>query len=121
MAVIEEVFTNAGRAPSNCNTQPWFAHVVTGDKLEQLRQELPEKFIAGDMAADYPYEGKYQGVYRDRQYASATALYEALSISRENRRINDRLGFLTTIDSLALPPFVSSLCRPNLGYERPAI
>ena len=34
---------------------------------------------------------------------------------------NDRLGFLTTIDSLAHLPFVSSLCRPNLGYERPAI
>jgi len=85
VSVIEDIFLNAGRAPSNCNTQPWFAHVVTGDKLEKLRQELPEKFIAGDMAADYPYEGKYQGVYRDRQYASATALYEALHIPREQK------------------------------------
>ncbi|MEL0137868.1 MAG: nitroreductase family protein, partial [Halieaceae bacterium] len=30
-SVIEAVFGTAQRAPSNCNTQPWFVHVVTGD------------------------------------------------------------------------------------------
>ena len=36
--IIESVFGTAQRAPSNCNTQPWFVHVVTGEKLERLRE-----------------------------------------------------------------------------------
>ena len=50
--LIESVFGTAQRAPSNCNTQPWFVHVVTGETLEQLRQELPAKFAAGEIAFD---------------------------------------------------------------------
>jgi len=27
--VIKHIFSSALRAPSNCNTQPWYAHIVT--------------------------------------------------------------------------------------------
>lgn len=30
--IIDSVFAPALRAPSNCNTQPWFVHIVTGDR-----------------------------------------------------------------------------------------
>ena len=83
--IIESVFGGAQRAPSNCNTQPWFVHVVTGETLEQLRAELPAKFSAGEIALDFPYDGQYEGVYKERQYASATALYDALGIPREEK------------------------------------
>ena len=83
--IIESVFGGAQRAPSNCNTQPWFVHVVTCETLEQLRAELPAKFAAGEIALDFPYEGHYEGVYKDRQYASATALYDSLGIAREQK------------------------------------
>ena len=83
--IIASVFGGAQRAPSNCNTQPWFVHVVTGETLEQLRAELPAKFAAGEIALDFPYDGQYEGVYRDRQYASATALYDSLGIARERK------------------------------------
>ena len=83
--IIASVFGGAQRAPSNCNTQPWFVHVVTGETLEQLRAELPAKFAAGEIALDFPYDGQYEGVYRDRQYASATALYDSLGIAREQK------------------------------------
>ena len=83
--IIASVFGSAQRAPSNCNTQPWFVHVVTGETLEQLRVELPAKFAAGEIALDFPYDGQYEGVYRDRQYASATALYDSLGIAREQK------------------------------------
>ena len=79
--IIESVFGGAQRAPSNCNTQPWFVHVVTGETLEQL----PAKFAAGEIALDFPYDGQYEGVYKDRQYASATALYDSLGIAREQK------------------------------------
>jgi nitroreductase len=83
--IIESVCGGAQRAPSNCNTQPWFVHVVTGETLEQLRTELPAKFAAGEIALDFPYDGQYEGVYKDRQYASATALYDSLGIAREQK------------------------------------
>ena len=83
--IISSVFGGAQRAPSNCNTQPWFVHVVTGETLEQLKAELPAKFAAGEIALDFPYDGQYEGVYRDRQYASATALYDSLGIARERK------------------------------------
>ena len=83
--IIESVFGTAQRAPSNCNTQPWFVHVVTGKMLEQLRQELPAKFAAGEIALDFPYDGQYEGVYKERQYASAAALYDSLGISRDQK------------------------------------
>ena len=83
--IIESVFGGAQRAPSNCNTQPWFVHVVTGDKLEQLRETLPAAFAVGDVAPDFPYDGVYQGVYKDRQYGAAKALYDALGIPREEK------------------------------------
>ena len=82
---IEAVFSAALRAPSNCNTQPWFVHVVTGEKLEQLRELLPQAFMAGDVAPDFPYDGVYDGVYKDRQYGAARALYDALGIPREEK------------------------------------
>ena len=83
--IIESVFGTAQRAPSNCNTQPWFVHVVTGETLEQLRQELPAKFAAGEIALDFPYDGQYEGVYKERQYASAAALYDSLGIARDQK------------------------------------
>ena len=84
-SIIESVFGAALRAPSNCNTQPWFAHIVTGAKLEAMREDMPRRFAAGDMAMDYPYEGRYEGTFKDRQYASAKALYDALGIPREEK------------------------------------
>jgi nitroreductase len=83
--LIESVFGAAQRAPSNCNTQPWFVHVVTGETLEELRQELPAKFAAGEIALDFPYDGQYEGVYKERQYASAAALYDSLGIARDQK------------------------------------
>ena len=84
-SVMDDIFSHALRAPSNCNTQPWFVHVVTGEKLEQLREMLPQAFMAGDVAPDFPYDGVYEGVYKDRQYGAARALYDALGIPREEK------------------------------------
>ena len=42
-------------------------------------------FAAGDVAPDFPYDGVYEGVYKDRQYGAAKALYDALGIPREEK------------------------------------
>lgn len=82
---LAAILAPALRAPSNCNTQPWFLHVVSGAAIERLRRRLPEDFAAGRVSLDFPYEGKYDGVFKERQYASAQALYSAMGIEREDR------------------------------------
>mgnify|MGYP006075001183 CR=1 FL=1 len=83
--LMDNIFGAALQAPSNCNTQPWFVHIVTGNLLEQLREALPRRFMAGDVAPDYPYDGKYDGAFKARQYGAAQVLYDALGIQREQR------------------------------------
>ena len=49
--IIDSVFGTAQRAPSNCNTQPWFVHVVTGEKLERLVTYLNVKHVPEELTA----------------------------------------------------------------------
>jgi len=83
--ILDEIFDNSLRAPSNCNVQPWLVHVVSGELLEDLRKALPQRFMSGEITFDFPYDGKYEGVYRDRQYASAKAVYDSIGINREEK------------------------------------
>ncbi len=83
--IIERVFRLGLKAPSNCNTQPWYVHIASGSKIEYLRSALPDKFMAGQLQLDYPYDGVYQGEFKVRQYAAAQALYDSLGIAREDK------------------------------------
>lgn len=82
---LRKIFALANRAPSNCNTQPWVTHVVSGEKLEILRNLLPQNTMMGKMTPDFPYSGKYDGVYKERQYDAAAQMYSALDIPREEK------------------------------------
>ena len=84
-ATLEHIFSVAQQAPSNCNTQPWLVHLVSGERLEKLRELLPERFMAGDFSMDFPYDGVYEGVYKDRQYGAAQALYDSVGVTREDK------------------------------------
>ncbi|MCP4509433.1 MAG: nitroreductase, partial [Fuerstiella sp.] len=84
-SLLDEVFAAALRAPSNCNTQPWIVHVASGAAIETLRKGLPAKFMKGEFTMDFPYDGSYEGVYKQRQYGAAQALYDALGIAREEK------------------------------------
>lgn len=84
--VLEAVFAVAGTAPSNCNTQPWQVHVVSGAACERLRERIHAAASASRVPTwDFPYAFNYTGVYRERQYAAARVLYDALGIPRENK------------------------------------
>ena len=82
---LDSIFSVAQRAPSNCNTQPWVAHVASGEKLEVMRSEMSDRFMSGNFSMDFPYDGSYDGVYKERQYAAALALYDAVGIKREEK------------------------------------
>lgn len=84
-AALEQIFSVAQRAPSNCNTQPWLVHVASGESLQTLREQIPQRFMAGEMSMDFPYDGVYEGVYKERQHGSAQALYDSVGIAREDK------------------------------------
>ncbi|MEM1113647.1 MAG: nitroreductase [Pseudomonadota bacterium] len=84
-ATLEHIFEVSQQAPSNCNTQPWLVHLVSGEPLEALRAALPERFMAGDFSMDFHYDGVYEGVYKERQYGSAQALYDSVGVTRQDK------------------------------------
>lgn len=84
--ILEAVFDIAQWAPSNCNTQPWEICVASGETCERLRTKITEAAFKGEIGdMDIPYEGVYEGVYKDRQYGSANAVYSALGIERSDK------------------------------------
>ena len=83
--LLDKVFSVAQRAPSNCNTQPWLIHVVSGKKCAALIKVLSEALSAGRSSMDFPTLDSYDGVYKERQHAAAKALYDAVGIHRGDK------------------------------------
>ena len=84
--LLEEIFTLAQLAPSNCNVQPCRACVVSGAKKDQLKSELVEAAASGKPPnPDFEWDVGYQGVHRERQFGAANALYTAMGIDRKDR------------------------------------
>lgn len=84
-AVLEQVFNLANCTPSNCNTQPWLVQVASGEPLELLRREIPVAMMNGQITMDFPYFGKYHGVYKERQGEAANDLFKVMGIAREDK------------------------------------
>jgi nitroreductase len=85
-AQLRGLFELAQHAPSNCNTQPWLVEVVSGEPLRQLRQRLQAAAIdPAQHRPDLPYDGRYEGVFKARQFDAAAQLYGAMQIAREDK------------------------------------
>ena len=84
-AVLREVFALAQWSPSNCNVQPWVPHVVSGGRLKQLRDALVAAGMRDEpIKPDWPADGKFTGIYRERQVGAAQALYGAMGVARSD-------------------------------------
>lgn len=81
-ATLEEVVRLASHAPSNCNTQPWKVYIVSGERRDRLAARILAEVGAGRVAPDFPYDGRYEGVYQERQHHAAARLYDAMGIER---------------------------------------
>ena len=85
-ALLEEIFSLARQAPSNCNVQPCRAYVVSGASKDQLKAELLSAVLSGKPAnPDFEWDVKYLGEHRERQFGSANALYGAMGIERADK------------------------------------
>ncbi|PKN68974.1 MAG: nitroreductase [Deltaproteobacteria bacterium HGW-Deltaproteobacteria-12] len=86
-AVLREILTLAGQAPSAVNNQPWEFAVVAGDTLLKIRQENVRKLNAGELP-----QPKHQvvgwtndSIYRTRQVDLAKNIFQIMGILREDK------------------------------------
>ena len=104
-ATLNKIFSVANYAPSNCNTQPWISYVVSGAKRDAMRDALMKTVGAGEHQLDFPYEGKYSGIYRERQLDVGLMLYKALGVTREDKA-GKRRTFLRNLEFFDAPHVV---------------
>ena len=84
-ATLREVFDLAQWSPSNCNVQPWTPHVVSGEALQRLREALVAAGMRDQpIRPDWPADGKFTGIYRQRQVDAAQKLYGAMGVERSD-------------------------------------
>ncbi|GAB2958936.1 nitroreductase [Streptomyces pseudoechinosporeus] len=81
------VLEDAQTAPSNCNTQPWTVHVVSGAPRNALSKELLKADEEGRLSSDFTfsYADFGEGAYLDRAHDHAATLYQVLGIPRSDR------------------------------------
>jgi len=85
-AILREVFELAQWSPSNCNVQPWSPHLVSGAELNRLRDALVAAAERDEpIRSDWPADGKFVGVHRERQINAALQLYGAMGVERADR------------------------------------
>lgn len=83
---LEEVFSLAQLAPSNCNIQPWKVFVASGEARDELRRRMVANASEGKpVQPDYEELPRFQGVYRERQVDCAVELYNNMGIARDDK------------------------------------
>lgn len=83
---IRNVLGNAQLSPSNCNTQPWLVHIVSGEKKASLSEAMLHDARHEHYTPDFTFDNAtYDGVYGERQKEQGKTYYEALGIARDDQ------------------------------------
>lgn len=93
-AVIRAVLEDAQRAPSNCNTQPWQVHVVSGPTRDLLSRRMIQARRDGATSLDFSFDVADfgDGPYRARAHAQGAAYYQSLGVERSDAAGRDAAG-----------------------------
>lgn len=111
---IFQILEQAQQSPSNCNTQPWNVHIVSGEKLRELSGKLIQAYRSGDFSPDFTFDiNHFDGRYKERQFAQGKTYYEALGISRDDKVSRDEANLKNYTFYNA--PHVALLFMPSVG------
>ncbi|MGV9798127.1 nitroreductase [Mycobacterium sp. NPDC003449] len=117
--ILRAVFSLAGAAPSNSNTQPWHIEVASGETRNRLSEALLQAHARQAVTTDFPYrDDLYTGLYAHRRRAAGAAMYRALGIARDD----DRARSAYDAESLKFygAPHVAMLFLPGNAEARMA-
>ena len=90
--IIVRLFAAGQRTASWCNTQPWQAHLLSGEAASRFGKELGEHVMLNEQSADLGLP-EYAGQYDERRRAAGYGLYSALGIDRADREARGRQMF----------------------------
>lgn len=113
-AQILEILQDAQYSPSNCNTQPWVVHIVSGETKNAVSQAMLEDHRKGEKTLDFTFDNSdYEGVFGERRFIQGATYYKGLGIERDNRvgREEAYIKNLTFFDA----PHVAFLFMPKIG------
>lgn len=85
---VRELLTDAARAPSGGNLQPWRVHVVMGAARDRLIRDAKAAIAANPMGDESELAIYPKGLpdpWRARRFALGEAMYEKLGIPREDK------------------------------------
>lgn len=86
LQTITSVLEDAQMAPSNCNTQPWNTHIVSGDKLKHLSTVILKDLESSNFSPDFSFDtDHYYGIYSDRQKAQGKGYFESMGVARADK------------------------------------
>jgi len=109
----------ASWSPSNCNTQPWRVHVVSGETLVRLREELLADSLANGVSPDIPYNAKlYPPDLLSRMANHLNVQQLAFGICREDEAARNKMR--ANNHSFFGAPHVLLLYLPAFANEREA-
>ncbi len=85
--MLEKIFETARRAPSGGNLQPWNVHVLTGEPLNNFRNEVVGKLMKGETEGDTfpPYPSPLWEPLRSWRYKLGEDMYKLLEIPKEDK------------------------------------
>jgi nitroreductase len=112
--VLRAVLEDAQRAPSNCNTQPWQTHIVSGATRDSLSKAILAADSAGVLTPDFSFAiSDFEGVFNQRAKDQGAAYYQAIGVAREaydQRRDASRRNL-----EFFAAPHVALLFMPEVG------
>ncbi|HWD07428.1 MAG TPA: nitroreductase [Amycolatopsis sp.] len=82
---VRRLLEMAQKAPSWCNTQPWYVTVLRGEPLEVARKEFVEYAKTHEMKPDVPFPERYEGEFQRRRRECGWQLYESVGIAKGDR------------------------------------
>lgn len=112
--IITSVLEDAQLAPSNCNTQPWETHVVSGNKLRELSEALIKENKAERFSPDFSFDtDDYHGRYKERYFNLGKTMYEAFDVKRDDKEGRKEVSDLNY--KFFNAPHVAIPFMPNFG------
>ncbi|MBA3896585.1 MAG: nitroreductase [Sphingomonadaceae bacterium] len=86
LELVRRLVTEAARAPSGGNLQPWHIDIVAGEAMTRLKTIMLGKLAAGPETPEYDiYPKELPSPYRDRRFAVGEAMYAGVGIPREDK------------------------------------
>jgi nitroreductase len=112
--LLRRVLEEAALTPSNCNTQPWDVHIISGLAKARLSKALVSALEVDRRSPDFRFDrDDYHGVYAERSEMQGRTYYDAVGIGRLDRE--DRRAAARRNYEFFGAPHVGLLFMPVIG------